>query len=202
MMLAFFLSFQQSLFTLVFMACHTSLLIGFPFKKTLHQKIMRGIGGIWLIAGVQVSLVATLVTTLNMPVASSDQFCQSPSTLDSPLSPFLLTLAIIYGICMLVFVVATCTIVILIQRSLRTNSAMQAKSHFKLRVMRNSVIVAVINIISLGTALVVDGLRGSGLEIDNKVLVSLSITLMALGKVSNPWVHSLRLMISKIANKK
>ena len=92
-------------------------------------------------------------------------------------------------------------IVILIKSSLRIQSANQSKSHFKLRMMKRSICVAVINIISLSSLLVIEGLRKTGFTIGNEVLVSVTITLVALSKLCNPWLHSIHLVIREVAEK-
>ena len=158
---------------------------------------------IWLLAVIEVGLVTIVVTTVNTRVPSSDQFCQSPTTNDPVSFQLLIALQIIYGICMFVFAAATSILVIIIKNSLRLNSAIQSKSsHFKKRVVKRSVGVATVNITSLLSVLVTEGLRMSGFVIQHEILVTVTITLMAISKLSNPWIHSLHLVIRKVSGKK
>jgi hypothetical protein len=194
-MLAFFLSFQQALFTLLLRSTHTSLLVAFPFKKQLHQRVMNFGGVIWFIAALQVAVVFLLVSFLGLRASAHNPLCQLPRTPPSASYPLLVAFLLFYGACLVTLAGLTGVVVVLIKRSLQMKAAVKTRSDVKRRVMIKSLEVAVINMLSLGTVLITEGLLKAGFELDHKVHLTLTVTLMSISKLCNPWLNSLRMLL-------
>jgi hypothetical protein len=166
------------------------MLIALPFRRTLHHKIMRVGLMIWLFAALQVAAVVLLVTFWSIDLVALNQLCQSPYLSDALAYPVTLSVALVYGLFMLAVCAVTCAIVVLIKRSLKNLSAHKARTNFKTKVMIKSVVAMIVNVIPFVCVLVVEVLSRSGYAIDIKTHLALTISIMSVNRLCNPWLYS------------
>ena len=192
-MLIFFLSFQQSVFSLILISCHTCLLIVFPFKKHEHHKyFVRTLLGIWIVVVVELIIVIYLQNIKLIGVVSSHLFCQSPILATDVIVPFVTSSCLVYML--LILALCTCFLGenIVIRRQENSFTKSQSKEKLKCRMMKKSITAVVINFVSLSSVVVVECMMMTGLHIDEMPLIVLTLSVMSLSKICNPWIFSLK----------
>ena len=189
-MLSFFLSFQQVLFTLLILSCHTCMLVAFPFKKELHHRIMRVGFMIWPLAALQISATVFTVSFRGIDFIGRNQLCQSPAFPDSVEYAVTMSLFLVYGLCLVAFCAVTIAIVIIIKQSLKAVPGHKKKTNYKTRVLVKSVVLMIVNTLSLPCIMVTEGLMRFGFDVNIKTLLILAVSVVSLSKVCNPWISS------------
>jgi Leucine-rich repeat (LRR) protein len=201
-MLAFFLSFQQGLFTILLVMVHTYTLIGFPFRHSLHRRIIYVGAVVWLLAVLQLAVVVFVVSIWDTQLVAYNHLCQLPSLpafMDYPLN---ISLCVVYGLCVLAVCAIVCGIVRLVKQSMKQVSAHSARTNVKVKVMKKSVVVVIVNAIGFVSVLITEGLVRSGVKVEPRILLLLTITVMSINKLCNPWLYSLSMIQNMIGGKK
>jgi hypothetical protein len=201
-MLAFVLSFQQSLLSLLLVMCHTCTIIGSPFEKSLHRRIVHvGLGVMWLIPVTGLALLALGASEWGVRVSARNQLCQTPSlhplSLDRALK---VTLLAVYSVSLIALIAVAACIVFLVRRSIRHmgGTVHGKRTDVKVRVARKCVTVTAVNVCALTSVLVTEGMVHAGWHVEMKTCLLLSITIMSLNKLCNPWFYSLTTLQSKL----
>ena len=192
-MLAFFVSFQQSVFCLILISGHACILIVFPFKKQSYKYFIWGIFLSWMVVAIQLLVVICLQYTNGITIVSSHPFCQSPVLSSSIMIPFISSSCLIYVSLMLCFCACFFWAIHLINRRdkiLKTTS--KSKKNLKRMMIRKSISVSVINLLSLSSVVIVECLMMAGVHIDDVLLSSVTLAIMSLSKLCNPWIYALK----------
>jgi hypothetical protein len=80
--------------------------------------------------------------------------------------------------------------------------AQKTRSNVKLQVMKKSIIVMVVNVLSFSTVLVVEGLQRTGYRVDSTILLAVTISVMSVSKFCNPWIYTVRLIMAMVSTDK
>ena len=191
-MSSFLVSFQQSIFTLILISSHACILIAFPFKKEAYKYFIRALIGIWILVMFQLFLVISLQYFNQITVVSSHNFCQAPVLAPSIRIPFMVSSCLIYTLLMLVFCACyLCSIALIKRRDKSLTSATQGKQILKRKMIRKTTAVLVINCLSVLSVIIVECLMMAGIQIDDVVLISITLSIMSLSKICNPWIYTL-----------
>ena len=196
-MLAFFVSFQQSLISLGLISFHACMLIAFPFNKKAYKYLTRSLLGTWILVIVQLLVGICLQQIGEITIVLSHNFCQSPDLTPSITLPFVLSFCFTYSLLILVFCVYFIWAIILIKcREEMLTTANQKRQNFKQKMIKKSLYVLVINFLSLSSVVVAECLMLAGFQIDNVTLISITLSIMSLSKMCNPWLYTLHKWVS------
>ena len=160
---AFFVSFQQSIFSLILISCHACILIAFPFKKQMHKYFARAVAGIWIVVTVELASVIYLQSTNTITIESSSLYCQSPVLSSNIIIPTVALSCLLCILLILTFCACFLCAVILIKhgdKALKTAS--QPKQTLKQKMIRKFTSTLVINCLSLSSVIIVECLMMSG----------------------------------------
>ena len=192
-MLAFFVSFQQSVVCLTLMSGQACILIAFPFKKKAHQSFTWGIFVSWIAVAIQILVVICLQYTNKITIVSSHPFCQSPRLSSSIMIPFIISACLIYVPLMLSFCACFFWAIHLINRRDKTlTTRSKSKEALRYKMIRKTVSVSVINLFSLSSVVIVECLMMTGIHIDDVLLSSTTLSIMSLSKLCNPLIYTLK----------
>ena len=197
-MLTFFVSFQQALISLVLISFHACILIAFPFNKKAYKYLTRALLGTWILVIVQLLVVIYLQQIDEITIVSSNHFCQSPDLAPSITLPFVISFCFIYTFLILGFCVCFIWAIILIKRREEMlTTANQKRQNFKRKMIKKSLYVLLINFLSLLSVVVAECLIMAGFEIDDAVLISITLSIMSLSKICNSWLYTLHKWVSQ-----
>ena len=68
----------------------------------------------------------------------------------------------------------------------------KSKEALKHRMIRKSISVSVINLLSLSSVVIVECVMMTGIHIDDVLLSSVTLAIMSLNKMCNPWIYALK----------
>jgi hypothetical protein len=201
-MVAFFLSFQQSLVSLLLSSCQVCVLIAFPFEKKLHFRLVHAMSVTWLVVVMELGIVTSLININGYIVSASNQFCQDLKLSENVAMPISASLLVLFGFLILCYCASVGGLVILVNKSNRSVSTSMGKAttrranRMKKMVVRYGVALMV-NIMSLSVTLATSTLSIYGIVIGDNTLLILTITVMSLSKLCNPWIFTFQQCISK-----
>jgi Leucine-rich repeat (LRR) protein len=198
--MTFLLSFQQALFSLVLMFSHTCLLVALPFRKQLHQRVMRLVGVIWALAALQVLVGASLVQEKKLLIEASDQLCQYPFLGSSYYVS--VPALILYGFCILALCAISTGIVVHTKKSLIGMAAHSSRTNTRVRMMKMTTLLTSLNLCSLLPVLITGALVTVNQEVGMISRLVLTISMMSLSKLTNPFVYSFRQIQEKLQGNK
>ena len=194
-MLAFFVSFQQSLFSLIIISCRACILIAFPFKKHMFKHFNKALFGIWTVEMIQLIVVISLHYS-GITIKSSHHFCQAPVVAPNIILPFVIP----FGFCHVFFIFTFCVFlflaIVLIKHKDKT-LVTSSKQAYKRKMIRKSILASVVKFLSLSSVVIVECLLMAGFQIDEVCLTIVTITLMLLSKIGNPWIYTLQNWVYK-----
>ena len=192
-MFVFFVSFQQSIFSLILISCHTCVLIVFPFKKQeYYNYFVRTLVGIWIVVAVELAIAIYLQNTNAVSIVSCHLFCQSPILSADIIVPFVASYCLVYMLLILAF--CTCFVGgnILIRRYGNIVTKSQAKEKLMRKMIKISISTLVINFVSLSSVAVVECMMMTRIDIEDMPLIVSTLSVMSLSKICNPWIFSLK----------
>ena len=201
-MFAFFVSFQQSLFSVFLISAHTWLLIAHPLKKGLFKYFIRSAGISWLVVLVQALVLISLQYTNQMTVVSSHLFCQSPVLAPDMVVPILTLSCFVYLPVLFLFCAFSLGAVVLLKHQDKILKKIRVNKTLKKTMIKKSSLVLVMNFLSLLSVVTVECMLMVGLEIDDIPLISVTLSVMSLSKVCNPWIYTLQNLAQKRMPKK
>ena len=146
-----------------------------------------------MVVAIQLLVVICLQYTNGITIVSSHPFCQSPVLSSSIMIPFISSSCLIYVSLMLFFCACFFWAIHLINRRnkiLKTTS--KSKKNLKRNMIRKSISVSVINLLSLSSVVIVECLMMAGIHIDDVLLSSVTLAIMSLSKLCNPWIYALK----------
>ena len=202
-MLAFFASFQQSIFCLILISGQACMLIAFPFKKQASKYFTWGIHASWIVLAIQLVVAICLQHTNEITIVSSHSFCQSPILSSNIMLPFIVLACLVYVSFMLVFCACFSWAIHLISLTDKTlTTVSKSKKALKRKMIKKSMYVSVINILSLSSVVIVEYLMMTEIHIDDIVLSSVTLTIMRLNKMCNPWIYALKTWAQQMVKNK
>ena len=190
-MSAFFISFQQSVFSLLLISCHACVLIAFPFKRQVHKYFMHALPVVWAVVIVELVVAIYLQNINEINIVSSHIFCQSPVLAPGIIVPFVVSFCLVYVSMILAFCACLISGNILIRCQDKTQTKSKAKEILRRKLIRKSISALVINFLSLSSVVVIECLMMTGVHIDDGLLITLTMSIMTLSKLCNPWIYTL-----------
>ena len=192
-MFAFFVSFQQSILSLILISCHACILIASPFKKEIiHKYFVRAVLGSWIVVIVELVSVLYLQNTNRITIESSHLYCQSPVLASNIIIPTVALSCLVSVLLIFTFCACfLCAIVLIKHGDKALNTACRPKQTLKQKMIRKFISALIINFLSLSSVVTVECLMMSGLQIEDLPLITLTLSIMSLNKICNPWIYIL-----------